>query len=928
MKILGLAILLVVLVGCGSPNEQPEVPQASTIPKAPAASTAPSSNSAASSKSSAAFSSSESSESTVNSAEAISSSSIIEMESTIHQDVIQAACAACHNPLGVASNQSLLFAIGDNNVEQENLTIFNAFALNTDARWLLEVAAGGHNHGGGQQLVEGSESFAIVVEYLEDITGEDLSEGIANQKKYTIESPATTYRRASLLLTGEIPEENMLIAIDGSDETTLRTAILELMHGDGFKAFLKRGANDQLLVRSLLESKNLRADFQYYYPIFRESYIVDNTTDLNYLDRVLFELAEAPLELIAHVVLNDRPYSEILTASYTMVSEQTARIYKTELSPQSGEFLPAINFGQHVSESDKRHPFWDWDVSRAVTIPHAGVLTEPSFLQQYPTTATNRNRARAHWVYKHFLGFDIESAMTRTISNTALLDDTENPTLNNIACTRCHSLIDPMAGAFQNFSERGMYKANAGGIDSLDEEYKTSPLYTEGDTWYADMLPPAFNGIAIASKNASVQALAKLLVEDSRFNSAAVKFWWPAIFGEPMFSGAQPSSQYSEKSKILSSLANAFGASQQNLRQLLVDMIMSDWFRAQAVEPANTTSLIVSSGGRRLLTPEELANKTASLTGVYDDHLVNEMAVLYGGIDSFNTTERLRNLNAMMLRAAERHALTNACNIIVSEFSSAAPSRYLFNLVEPYSTPSAAYTQDIIFSEIEKQSVDFSITVQALPEQRISYVMTSLTDVFEDNNLNNTEIYNITVIDPNGAVVLDGDARLLYREHDWVTGEPAGAWNAPIKLRNGFGVSIEVPVSISGTYVLRLSLAAAAIGNHLNITVSPHQLQASASDAASTHFRLQMAKLIERMHGKRYEQNSPAVLAYTQLFIDLRNNRLLRGGEKNIVESGLRCGYSSGGVPTRIWGADPFLNLGAWRGVMVSLMTDFNYLYE
>ena len=103
--------------------------------------------------------------------------------------------------------------------------------------------------------------------------------------------------------------------------------------------------------------------------------------------------------------------------------------------------------------------------------PHAGILNTNAFLKRYPSTATNRNRARSRWTYYHFLGLDIEKSASRTTDPVALAD-TNNPTMNNPACTVCHSVLDPVAGAFQNYGDEGYYKDKWGGLDSLDDLYK------------------------------------------------------------------------------------------------------------------------------------------------------------------------------------------------------------------------------------------------------------------------------------------------------------------------------------------------------------------------------------------------------------------------------------------------------------------------
>jgi hypothetical protein len=103
--------------------------------------------------------------------------------------------------------------------------------------------------------------------------------------------------------------------------------------------------------------------------------------------------------------------------------------------------------------------------------PHAGVLNELAFLGRYPTTETNRNRARARWTYYHFLGVDIEKSAGRT-QDAAALADTNNPTLNNPNCAVCHQLMDPVAGGFQDYSNDGRYRPDYPGTDALPPSYK------------------------------------------------------------------------------------------------------------------------------------------------------------------------------------------------------------------------------------------------------------------------------------------------------------------------------------------------------------------------------------------------------------------------------------------------------------------------
>ena len=58
--------------------------------------------------------------------------------------------------------------------------------------------------------------------------------------------------------------------------------------------------------------------------------------------------------------------------------------------------------------------------------------------------------------------------------------------MNNPACTVCHRVLDPVAGAFQNYFDEGQYKANWGGVDSLDEFYRNpegTVFEVHADSW-------------------------------------------------------------------------------------------------------------------------------------------------------------------------------------------------------------------------------------------------------------------------------------------------------------------------------------------------------------------------------------------------------------------------------------------------------------
>ena len=319
------------------------------------------------------------------------------------------------------------------------------------------------------------------------VTVETLFDGV------TMESWRSTLRRAAIVFAGRIPTDAELASIVGGTGADLRAAIRGLMHGPQFREFLVRAANDRLLtdrdgIQGVGVVDPIFGYFVDYNNLSHEKLAAGDPKYSEWSGNVDYGLRRATLELIAHVATNDLPYTEILTADYIMANPMAAEAYgaATEFADPTDvhEFRPSeivryyrqddskvseysLDFGTHVSNPG----------NLSTDYPHAGVLNTTVFLKRYPTTATNRNRARSRWTYYHFLGLDVEKSAARTTDPVALADR-NNPTMNNGACTVCHRVLDPVAGAFQNYDDIGYYRSGYGGLDSLDEKYKSCDLGT------------------------------------------------------------------------------------------------------------------------------------------------------------------------------------------------------------------------------------------------------------------------------------------------------------------------------------------------------------------------------------------------------------------------------------------------------------------
>ena len=811
----------------------------------------------------------------------------------ISEPIVQSRCINCHVQGGVSGHTRLVLARAtEANHQALNLQTFksllDAVADEGGANYVLNKIQG-VAHGGGAQVPAGSSDFTNMEWFLRLLGGGDTATASLTPGSLfdtvRLAPHWKTLRRAALIFAGRIPTDAEYAAVEGGDESDLRAAVRGLMEGPEFHEFLIRGSNDRLLTER--DEWTIDPNVGHFVDFTNEAYRRNEILQANgndgefygWMNKVQFGFRRAPLELIAHVVENDLPYTEILTADYIMANPWAAKAYGATTyfhDPEDTyEFRPS-RIAKYYRKGAGFEEEYDTDVQAARVIdpgplltayPHAGVLNTTAFLVRYPTTATNRNRARARWTYYHFLAVDIEKSASRTTDPVALAD-TNNPTMHNPACTVCHVVMDPVAGAFQNYGDVGLYKDKWEGLDSLDDLYKEAhgdtltveaeswterealiwplPLsagsqtlrltytnhfwdetareggrvyldrlrvvdangqaiasreieslptptahwgecgqaqvnstssgvrgvasgntgyfelwggylecafyididvrssgvyvvevvawssgaddryegdsgfaeisvvangYEEGDVWYRDMRTPGFDGSAAPDSDNSLQWLAQRIVADERFAEATVRFWWPAIMGSEVAEFPEEASDADFEGLLLAAsaqdaevlrLADGFrdgfhGGPAYNLKDLLVEIVLSRWFRADALtdaDPVRRTALR-DAGARRLLTPEELARKTAAITGVqwgrgftgnqpsysgqWLNALTEEYRLLFGGIDSDGITKRARDITTVMAGVAKRHAVQVGCAVVGRElYLLPVPERRLF----------------------------------------------------------------------------------------------------------------------------------------------------------------------------------------------------------------------------------------------------------
>ena len=411
--------------------------------------------------------------------------------------IVQSKCITCHVEGGASGNTRLVFVPeSDPDHEAINLKAFRDFLDEEEdgAGYILNKIQGALGHGGGIQVAAGTDEYANMERFLR-LLGEDVASGTgvtadALFDLVTMETPRQTLRRAAIVFAGRVPTSEEYASVESGGVAGLRTAIRGLMDGPGFHEFLIRGANDRLLTDRRMSDVfegNGEGFFVEFTNKLYEFHVEGEETGESdaaefWRGAVHYGGGRAPLELIAHVAKNDLSYAEILTADYIMANPQAAEAYgaATVFDDPSDphEFRPSEIVTYYRKGEGREEDCLPNGICRIVDpgplvtdYPHAGVLNSTSFLHRYPTTATNRNRARSRWTYYHFLGLDVEKSASRTTDPVALAD-TNNPTMHNPACTVCHSVLDPVAGAFQNYGDEGYYRDQWDGLDSLDGDYK------------------------------------------------------------------------------------------------------------------------------------------------------------------------------------------------------------------------------------------------------------------------------------------------------------------------------------------------------------------------------------------------------------------------------------------------------------------------
>jgi len=625
-------------------------------------------------------------------------------------------CLKCHNENGdaadsgfVLSNPEEAGSRGHKGGELNRVAFETAAkAGEGDQSRLLLKVTGGLDHGGGEVLKADSTGYRILERLVRRLNTHDApaSGSPIDESNVTSElnalpffdgvtmiSPPRLLRRATLSLAGRLPSADELAIVGQGGPKAIDAILDKIMREDAFYERLKEGFNDIFLTVGIEDNAETILSYEH----FENTRLWYQNHDFSHFpeaerERAGWKLADVyrqallrePLELIVYIVRNDRPFTELATADYIMVSPYTSRGYGMfeEVKDQFKnledpfEYIPAK---LKALKSREGHT----EESATGLYPHAGFLSMFHYLRRYPSTETNRNRLRARMFYQHFLGIDIMQLAPRSTDASAVAAKYEIPTMQAPDCVVCHTTVDPVAGVFQDYDFEGH-------------------IGPRKDGWYTDMFQAGFEGeeLPASERWRAPQWLAERAVKDPRFPGAMVEHVYSIMMGrkvlqapddieDPLFGAKRRA--FREQRRMITDLAGRFVESGYNLKTAFKGMIASDFYRADGVaavaEHPQRQAELDDIGVVRLLSPEQLERKLEAVFGKRWGRLNEQYEILYGGIDSITVTERNADPSGAM--GAIQRIMGNdvACLHVAHDFRLEPSQRLLFPLIEPTVVP-------------------------------------------------------------------------------------------------------------------------------------------------------------------------------------------------------------------------------------------------
>ncbi len=283
----------------------------------------------------------------------------------------------------------------------------------------------------------------------------------------------------------------------------------------------------------------------------------------NYVEAI----GDEPLRILAHIAAEDLPYTDLVTADWTMHNHLLGQMYPSD--------YPDGQTGWRLAHyTDDR--------------PTAGVLSTNGMWWRYLSTPSNRNRKRANQISRIFLCNDY---LTKPISfdrDVNLLDEeaVADAIQHDPGCVSCHVSLDPLASYLYGFWY--VDDTSAGDATVYHPEREQKYLTLGGPN-------PGYYGQA----GTSVADLGHKIASDPRFIECAVETAFTRLMGRDTTL---------EDSDALTIHREAFLDGDLTLRSLFSSIVKHPRYRSAVSAPDGFAQ-------RKFVTANLLASQVKGITG-------------------------------------------------------------------------------------------------------------------------------------------------------------------------------------------------------------------------------------------------------------------------------------------------------------------------
>ena len=361
-----------------------------------------------------------------------------------------------------------------------------------------------------------------------------------------------------------------------------------------------------------------------------------------------WQVGQEPLQIVAQVVREDLPYTDIVTADWSMANENLASFFPVTWNEG--------DTGWHkVTYTDGR--------------PAAGVIATNGLWWRYTTTTANANRRRANALTRILVCEDFLDRPIAFDQTTNFLDDDAiaDAIHNNPACVNCHVAMDPIASNLFGFYWSNFSSSMEGRTYHPAHEQEWQRLTGTPPGWFGQPL----SGLA---------DLGPAIAADPRFPNCAVKQAFELLMRRK--SGVDDADE-------LMQLREEFLASDLRIKSVYRAIADLDIYRAARSETDERALPI------KMMAPDILASSLEEITGLH--WMTKETPILYtdlagvralaGGVEGIMVKQPALAPDATVVLVQEAAAAVAAGYALDQEQGLAAKDRHLFTQIDFTETP-------------------------------------------------------------------------------------------------------------------------------------------------------------------------------------------------------------------------------------------------